>query len=375
MANLSAFAPFDYGNVLAQAESIKGARMQNALMQQEQDPNSNRNQLLKLQLENARRTGEQQATQFEQQNMTFGQQQNQYAQQQMVESTKLANMASAEIMANPTAIKRWLPSLQQSGVIAPDFDPSQFPLEQIQDTAKTIYESTSAALGVKPQGPDIMTVSPGATAIDKRTGKPIFTAPTESKQVSPDTLARISAAERMQKQKLAAEEAKRNAPARQGPMSSTLQKELIESDDVVQSSKNVVDILTQAKKLNETAYSGFGAGVRAKVMSNIYGTEAADATVDLDNMMTGQALESLKTIFGGMPTEGERKVLLDMQATSDKTPEQRGAIIDRAITLAKVRQKFNAKRASDIRSGKYLTEDAASQADGNIDDLVNMYGD
>ena len=146
-------------------------------------------------------------------------------------------------------------------------------------------------------------------------------------------------------------------PARQGPMSVILQKELIESDDVIQSSNAVVNILGEAKKLNSKAYSGYGAKARAVLASNLPGNnQGADATIDLDNMMTGQGLESLKSIFGAAPTEGERKILMDMQASADKTPAQREAIMDRAIGAAKRRGSFADNKAKAIRDGTYLTQ-------------------
>lgn len=140
------------------------------------------------------------------------------------------------------------------------------------------------------------------------------------------------------------------------PMSATLQKELIESDDIEKSSKNVIDALSAAKDVNKKAYSGWGANVRAGIVSNLAGTEAADATVQLNNLISGQALENLKLIFGGNPTEGERKVLLDMQASPDKTPEQREAILNRAISLAEARGRYAKGKAKAIREGTYLSE-------------------
>lgn len=145
--------------------------------------------------------------------------------------------------------------------------------------------------------------------------------------------------------------------AKGGPMSVTLQKELLESDDIAQSSTNVVRTLDAALKINDKAYSGYGAKPRAVLRSNLPGqSEAADATINLDNMMTGQALESLKMIFGGMPTEGERKILLDMQASADKTPAQRKAILERAKVAAQRRGQYAAQKARAIRNGTYLTE-------------------
>lgn len=145
--------------------------------------------------------------------------------------------------------------------------------------------------------------------------------------------------------------------AKGGPMSVTLQKELLESDDTAQASQAVIGTLNSALKINNKAYSGYGAKPRAVLRSNLPGqSDSADATIAIDNMMTGQALESLKLIFGGMPTEGERKILLDMQASSDKTPKQREEIMKRAIAAAQRRGAYAKRKADAIRKGTYLNE-------------------
>ena len=155
----------------------------------------------------------------------------------------------------------------------------------------------------------------------------------------------------------AANNTRANNARGKGPMSVTLQKELLESDDVVQTAGNIVRTLEAAKAKNKDAYSGYLAKPRATFASNVLGSnKAADATIDIDNMMTGQALESLKVIFGGMPTEGERKILLDMQASVDKTAGQREAIMNRAIAAAKRRADYAGKKAKSIRDGSYLTD-------------------
>ena len=152
-----------------------------------------------------------------------------------------------------------------------------------------------------------------------------------------------------------ADQAVKDANKRAVPMSVPLQKELLESDDAVQAAAAIVRSLKAAKDQNEKAYSGYFAKARATVMSNVAGGSASsDATIDIDNLMTGQALESLKLVFGGMPTEGERKILLDMQASVDKTPKQRQAIMDRAIAGAERRAKYASSKAKAIRAGSYL---------------------
>lgn len=138
-------------------------------------------------------------------------------------------------------------------------------------------------------------------------------------------------------------------------LSATAQKELFEADETIQASSNVIGLLEQAKALNKKAYSGYGAKQRAIARSNLPGaSEEADATINLDNIMTSQALESLKAIFGGMPTEGERKILMDIQASVDKTPAQRETIMDRAKTAVQNRIKFSTEKANKLRAGEYF---------------------
>jgi hypothetical protein len=71
----------------------------------------------------------------------------------------------------------------------------------------------------------------------------------------------------------------------------------------------------------------------------------------------------MKSIFGAAPTEGERKILLDMQASVDKTPKQREAIMDRAIAAAQRREQYAKSKAVSIRDGSYLTQGAQPVSD------------
>lgn len=147
------------------------------------------------------------------------------------------------------------------------------------------------------------------------------------------------------------------APKGGAGMSATLQKELIESDDMVQTAQSTMSALQSALGINDQAYSGLGATARAKVASNMpWPSPKADATVQLNNLIGSQALSGMKAIFGGNPTEGERAILMELQASADKTPEQRAEIIKRGIQAAKLRMQMSAERAKSIRSGSYLTQ-------------------
>ena len=159
-------------------------------------------------------------------------------------------------------------------------------------------------------------------------------------------------------------------------LSATAEKELFEADDNIKATDSTIGLLKQAKELNDKAYSGYFAKSRAVARSNLPGeSEQANATIQLDNIMTTQALESLKATFGAAPTEGERKILLDIQASADKTPKQRAEIIDRAVKAAEKRMRFNVNKAKALRSGTYNTADPQQRPSNDpIDDLLKKYG-
>jgi hypothetical protein len=145
-------------------------------------------------------------------------------------------------------------------------------------------------------------------------------------------------------------------------LSATAQKELFEADDAVQNGMGAISSLNKAMELNNKAYSGVGASARATLRSNLPGgSEAADATIAMENIIKDQALTSMKSIFGGNPTEGERAILLDLQASASKTPKQREEILTRATQAAQRRLDFNKQKADSLRGGSYMSEGGAPQ--------------
>lgn len=161
-------------------------------------------------------------------------------------------------------------------------------------------------------------VSPGATLYDKGRGQAIYTAPRPPQQ--------LSAAER---------------------------KEVFDSDAAAQAGEGAIITLRKALELNDKAYSGFGAGTMGYVTRQ-FGGEAGQATAELDNLITAQALEQLKATFGAAPTEGERKILLDIQGSIGETAEVRRRIWENAIRMAERRIAFNKAQGGAIRSGDYF---------------------
>ena len=148
----------------------------------------------------------------------------------------------------------------------------------------------------------------------------------------------------------------------QAPMTATDKKAILEADEAVLTNRTVIDALTQAEALNTQTNSGWGASVRATLGNNLpdvmvpdalSSPKSSEATANFENLVLGQALGQLKSIFGAAPTEGERKILVELQASVNKPPAVRAEILVRAKVLANARLQFNEQRAAQLRSGTY----------------------
>jgi hypothetical protein len=147
------------------------------------------------------------------------------------------------------------------------------------------------------------------------------------------------------------------------------QKELFEAEDIVKASESVILNLGRALEINKDAYSGFGAGARRTIARQIPGvskSQGVTATTELENLVTGNALDQLKATFGGAPTEGERQILLDLQGSINMEVEEREAIWKRALAAAARRKKSNEEKMNRIRKGSYSRVDAEENADGGL---------
>ena len=152
-------------------------------------------------------------------------------------------------------------------------------------------------------------------------------------------------------------------------LSAQEQKELFEAEDIVNASKSVLLNLSKAKELNNKAYSGFGAGARRTIARNIPGvgeSEGVTATTEIENLVLSNGLDQLKAIFGGAPTEGERKILLDIQGSISMSPNERAKIWDRAMQAAARRMKTSQEKMEKIRKGAYGKITPEANADGGL---------
>jgi len=168
---------------------------------------------------------------------------------------------------------------------------------------------------------------------------------------------------RLAEMRAQASQAKIQAKSQPAPykLTATDRREIFEADETMLASSNVARALDRALELNSRAYSGPLSETRG-YLTSIYGAEGGEATEELNNLIKTQVLENLKATFGGMPTEGERKVMMEVQGSTDKSPEVRERIYQRAKEAAERRMRFNQLKAQGIRTGEYYQPGYGQQA-------------
>lgn len=173
---------------------------------------------------------------------------------------------------------------------------------------------------------------------------------------------------------------------RTGNLTATDKAAIFQADDAVQASRNAIEQLksvltpdSSGTSLNDRAGSGYFAGTQAFLARNdptgIFDDKKGQATTELGNVVLNQALGQLKAIFGGNPTEGERAILLDIQASGDKTPAERKIIIERALGLAQKRLDFNLNRSKELRAGTFYQPEDQQQQSGESGDSGQDFSD
>ncbi|KQQ39120.1 hypothetical protein ASF58_22775 [Methylobacterium sp. Leaf125] len=220
----------------------------------------------------------------------------------------------------------------------------------------------------RPGGPTVL--KPGDTVYDERSNSARYSVPERSRSnVTEDVEARrataaenglVSGSPAYQSYVLTGKMPREDAQ----PLTAGDKKAIQEADTAVLGAQSTIEMLGQAKKLSKQAYEGPTAGFRGAATS-LFGNEAGVATQDLDNLVTTQALQNLKSIFGGNPTEGERAILLDIQGSSSKPDVVRQRIYDRAIGLANLRLQQNQEKAAELRGQTYYKPGSGPRGQGD----------
>jgi uncharacterized protein (TIGR02594 family) len=217
------------------------------------------------------------------------------------------------------------------------------------------------------QNPKPDTVEINGRLVDRATGKVVYEGPSSPKD-DPYTARQQAAAQLGLSQDDPAYQAfvltGKMPREDQAPLTATDKKAILEADELVQSNQTAIEMLSSVlqkdengQSLNDKAGSGILAGTQSFLARNdptgIMDDAKGQATTELSNVVLNQALSTLKATFGAAPTEGERKILVDLQASVDKSPSEREAILKRAIALANTRLEFNRTRADEMRGGTY----------------------
>ena len=128
-----------------------------------------------------------------------------------------------------------------------------------------------------------------------------------------------------------------------------------EAEDALGAIGDAMSSLSRAYSLNPNTFDGTLASIaQQKILEQ---TNPKDprvlATREQQNLLSKGAIANLRTAFGGNPTEGERKALLDLEGIDAKSKEERAIIMKNTYKLLKRRQEREQKRLKDITSGLY----------------------
>ena len=130
-----------------------------------------------------------------------------------------------------------------------------------------------------------------------------------------------------------------------------------ETEIGLDSVNQAMQVLEKAYQLNPNSYAG---GLADKGVRALQETAGSDDPIvvntrQIENLLGQQALGTLKTIFGGNPTEGERAILLELQGIGAKSRDERKLIMERLFEVLEDRKARLTTRLDDVISGRYKT--------------------
>ena len=151
---------------------------------------------------------------------------------------------------------------------------------------------------------------------------------------------------------------KKFQPLKGVPLGAKEQDILNNSQQVVEAAAQTAEQLQRAFQLNDQAYSGGMPKVRM-AMGRLIGSDdpAYVASEELDNLMGRLALSQLKSTFPGAISDGERKVLTELQGSMSLPRAVRDRIYRNAIPVLQNVIQRNSNRINQIKGGYYSTRD------------------
>ena len=130
-----------------------------------------------------------------------------------------------------------------------------------------------------------------------------------------------------------------------------------ETENLISNADQALIDLNKAYKLNPNTFDTSVPDTVQRKALELSGSkdEKLKNTRLLENLLSEQALEKLRTTFGGNPTEGERGILLQLQGIGAKSKEERKDIIMHAYQALKDKKAMHIKRLNEINQGLYRT--------------------
>ena len=151
-----------------------------------------------------------------------------------------------------------------------------------------------------------------------------------------------------QKKEIRAEESSKKLTPQEVKLKSEAEANLGNLDDSMSA-------LKRAYSLNPNTFDGTLMSIAQRKL--LEQTDPKDprvlATREQSNLLSKGAVEKLKASFGGNPTEGERKILLELEGIDSKSKEERALIMKNTYKLLQSRRAREQKRLNDITSGLY----------------------
>jgi hypothetical protein len=135
------------------------------------------------------------------------------------------------------------------------------------------------------------------------------------------------------------------------PITPTDKKAIIEADEHVLAHEQTIKNLADLKELSKKAWGFVGSAPASRVLAPV--SQGAQDTAELNTTATTNALNQLKAVFGGAPTEGERKILLDIQGSSAMPDPLRQKVYDRAIAAVEKRLELAKRQSEGLRDRTY----------------------
>ena len=157
-----------------------------------------------------------------------------------------------------------------------------------------------------------------------------------------------------------------NQKAQQAKLTPTELKLKTETEDLLAASDAGMKALSQAYKLNPTTFDSSLPDLAQRKLLEASGRKDTklENTRVMENLLSEKALSGLRAAFGGNPTEGERKIMLDVQGIGAKSVEERGRIMKSAYAAMKIARERQNKRLNEINQGLYRETNPAPAGEG-----------